>query len=373
MEVPSPAAGKVARSRSRSATRCPRARCCCRWRPRPTAAGAGAARRAPPSRRRDADVRVQVVVLGGGPGGYTAAFRAADLGLSVALVDRDEQLGGVCLNVGCIPSKALLHVGAGDRRGGRAGRGGHRVRRAGGRRRQAARVEGRRRRPAHRRPRSRWPSSARSRSCAARGAFTGPNTLAVGDTDRRVRALHHRRGLRARRGCRSCPTTRGSWTRRARSSWRRSPSGCWSSAAGSSAWRWPRSTTRSAPRSPWSRCSTSSSRAPTRTWSAAGEAHQGALRGDPPADRRRVGRGGGRRAGRQVRRARRRRSTASSSPSAGGPTAREIGADAAGVDGRRARLHPVRPADAHERPAHLLDRRRRAASRCWPTRRRTRP
>jgi dihydrolipoamide dehydrogenase len=58
----------------------------------------------------DADIRVQVVVLGSGPGGYTAAFRAADLGLSVALVERYERLGGVCLNVGCIPSKALLHV-----------------------------------------------------------------------------------------------------------------------------------------------------------------------------------------------------------------------------------------------------------------------
>src|SRR4051812_46001575 len=58
----------------------------------------------------DADVTVQVAVLGGGPGGYTAAFRAADLGLTVALIDRGEQLGGVCLNVGCIPSKALLHV-----------------------------------------------------------------------------------------------------------------------------------------------------------------------------------------------------------------------------------------------------------------------
>ena len=58
----------------------------------------------------DADVKVQVAVLGGGPGGYTAAFRAADLGLTVALIDRGEQLGGVCLNVGCIPSKALLHV-----------------------------------------------------------------------------------------------------------------------------------------------------------------------------------------------------------------------------------------------------------------------
>src|SRR5512135_2678694 len=51
-----------------------------------------------------------LVVLGAGPGGYTAAFRAADLGLSVALVERNPTLGGVCLNVGCIPSKALLHA-----------------------------------------------------------------------------------------------------------------------------------------------------------------------------------------------------------------------------------------------------------------------
>jgi dihydrolipoamide dehydrogenase len=65
---------------------------------------------APSTEVPDADVKVQVAVLGGGPGGYTAAFRAADLGLSVALIDRGEQLGGVCLNVGCIPSKALLHV-----------------------------------------------------------------------------------------------------------------------------------------------------------------------------------------------------------------------------------------------------------------------
>lgn len=53
-----------------------------------------------------------LVVIRGGPGGYSAAFRAADLGMSVALVERRETLGGVCLNVGCIPSKALLHVAA---------------------------------------------------------------------------------------------------------------------------------------------------------------------------------------------------------------------------------------------------------------------
>ena len=56
------------------------------------------------------DVHGEVVVLGAGPGGYTAAFRAADLGKRVVLIERWPQLGGVCLNVGCIPSKALLHA-----------------------------------------------------------------------------------------------------------------------------------------------------------------------------------------------------------------------------------------------------------------------
>ncbi len=57
-----------------------------------------------------ADVECDVVVLGSGPGGYSAAFRAADLGLATVLVERYPVLGGVCLNVGCIPSKALLHA-----------------------------------------------------------------------------------------------------------------------------------------------------------------------------------------------------------------------------------------------------------------------
>ena len=56
------------------------------------------------------DMQAQVVVLGSGPGGYTAAFRAADLGLDVIMIERYESIGGVCLNVGCIPSKALLHT-----------------------------------------------------------------------------------------------------------------------------------------------------------------------------------------------------------------------------------------------------------------------
>jgi len=56
------------------------------------------------------DIHAEVVVLGAGPGGYTAAFRAADLGKQVVLIEKESALGGVCLNVGCIPSKALLHV-----------------------------------------------------------------------------------------------------------------------------------------------------------------------------------------------------------------------------------------------------------------------
>ena len=61
----------------------------------------------------DGEIHADVLVLGAGPGGYTAAFRAADLGKRVVLVERYASLGGVCLNVGCIPSKALLHVANG--------------------------------------------------------------------------------------------------------------------------------------------------------------------------------------------------------------------------------------------------------------------
>ncbi len=58
----------------------------------------------------ESDLHAQVIVLGSGPGGYTAAFRAADLGLNVIMIEKHETIGGVCLNVGCIPSKALLHT-----------------------------------------------------------------------------------------------------------------------------------------------------------------------------------------------------------------------------------------------------------------------
>lgn len=78
----------------------------------PAASGGQAAGPAPAAAASEApaDADCDVVVIGAGPGGYTAAFRAADLGLKTMLVERYETLGGVCLNVGCIPSKALLHA-----------------------------------------------------------------------------------------------------------------------------------------------------------------------------------------------------------------------------------------------------------------------
>ena len=65
---------------------------------------------AAPAPAGDSDLHAEVVVLGSGPGGYTAAFRAADLGKKVILIEKYDSIGGVCLNVGCIPSKALLHT-----------------------------------------------------------------------------------------------------------------------------------------------------------------------------------------------------------------------------------------------------------------------
>jgi len=73
--------------------------------PKPTSAPAG-------TYKGKVDVECEMLVLGAGPGGYSAAFRAADLGMKTVLVERYAALGGVCLNVGCIPSKALLHVAA---------------------------------------------------------------------------------------------------------------------------------------------------------------------------------------------------------------------------------------------------------------------
>lgn len=78
----------------------------------PLAAAAPGHGPAPASWSGRADIECRMLVLGSGPGGYSAAFRAADLGMTTVLVERYPALGGVCLNVGCIPSKALLHVAA---------------------------------------------------------------------------------------------------------------------------------------------------------------------------------------------------------------------------------------------------------------------
>ena len=263
MEVPSPAAGKVTDITVAVGDKVAEGSVLLSARGRRRAGGGQAGhRRARPRRSRsrrtraakpsggppsDADVSVQVAVLGGGPGGYTAAFRAADLGLSVALIDRGEQLGGVCLNVGCIPSKALLHVAKVMTEAAELGEAGitfeapkidvDKVREfkngvvgrlTGGleslakQRKVAGRARRRRVHRARTRSRSATPSSASSTASSPRA--------------------------RRRRRCRSCPRTTGSSTPRAR--WRStaSRSGCWSSAAASSASRWRRSTTRSAPR-----------------------------------------------------------------------------------------------------------------------------
>ncbi len=99
------AGSAVAAKQETSAAKAPAARA-----PAPAAPKTPAATPASPATAIKADIHAEVVVLGAGPGGYTAAFRAADLGKQVVLIERYPTLGGVCLNVGCIPSKALLHV-----------------------------------------------------------------------------------------------------------------------------------------------------------------------------------------------------------------------------------------------------------------------
>src|SRR5882672_6083332 len=116
MEIPSPGAGVVKELRIKVGDKVSQgspilvlesAQAPAQAVPKTTAAPAAA-----PSPSTSADLECDIVVLGAGPGGYSAAFRAADLGLKTVLVERYPTLGGVCLNVGCIPSKALLHTAA---------------------------------------------------------------------------------------------------------------------------------------------------------------------------------------------------------------------------------------------------------------------
>jgi dihydrolipoamide dehydrogenase len=117
MEVPSPTTGIVAEVKVKTGDRVSQGDLILKLQTAEARTGAvavgssptpGTAAKPPVAAR--GDHHAEVLVLGGGPGGYTAAFRAADLGKKVVIVDRWPTLGGVCLNVGCIPSKALLHA-----------------------------------------------------------------------------------------------------------------------------------------------------------------------------------------------------------------------------------------------------------------------
>ncbi|HMR30302.1 MAG TPA: FAD-dependent oxidoreductase, partial [Geminicoccus sp.] len=114
MDVPCPQAGKVAEVKVKVGDRVSEGSLILLLEgaaaAKPAPAAAAPAPAAAPAAATKADLHAEVLVLGSGPGGYTAAFRAADLGKKVVLVERWPTLGGVCLNVGCIPSKALLHA-----------------------------------------------------------------------------------------------------------------------------------------------------------------------------------------------------------------------------------------------------------------------
>jgi dihydrolipoamide dehydrogenase len=114
MEIPSPRAGKIVAVKVKEGDKVSEGSVILTLEAEGATAAPAPAAAAPASAPRQAsaagDLHAEVVVLGSGPGGYTAAFRAADLGKKVVLVEKDPTLGGVCLNVGCIPSKALLHA-----------------------------------------------------------------------------------------------------------------------------------------------------------------------------------------------------------------------------------------------------------------------
>ena len=119
MEIPSPAAGKVAQLKLKVGDKVSKGSLILLLEGEAKAEAPAQPPKAPeaskpasPTPSTGADIECDVVVLGAGPGGYSAAFRAADLGMRTVLVERYSTLGGVCLNVGCIPSKALLHTAA---------------------------------------------------------------------------------------------------------------------------------------------------------------------------------------------------------------------------------------------------------------------
>ena len=246
----------------------------------PAAAPAPPRRRRPPPQRPPrprhrgraayaggADLECDLLVLGAGPGGYSAAFRAADLGLKMVLVERYATLGGVCLNVGCIPTKALLHVAAVMDEVKHFADLGVSFAAPHGRPRQAAGAQEQGGRQAHRRP-GRDGQDAQGDGGARLRRASSTRTMCGGRDHRRRRRTRPARRrpsasssassppARRRCGCPSCRTTRASSIPPARWNCASARSACWSSAAASSAWRWARSTPRWARGSTWSRCST---------------------------------------------------------------------------------------------------------------------
>jgi dihydrolipoamide dehydrogenase len=270
MEVPAPKAGKVLKVLIREGDKVAEGTPILEL--EPAEAGAGRETAAPASEPEQApalaegkpspaaateapsDADCDLVVIGAGPGGYNAAFRAADLGLKVILVERYPVLGGVCLNVGCIPSKALLHVShiieAAEQftdhgvafgkpkieldklrdwkdsvvqklTGGLAGMAKQR------------KVK----------PLPAWRASAGPTRSPWRAAMENGRSASGKPLSLPAPARSPHRGW--------IWTIRGSWIQPVRWNCTISPSACWWSAAASSAWKWPRSMPRSVRRSPW--------------------------------------------------------------------------------------------------------------------------
>ena len=154
---------------------------------------------------------IQVAVLGAGPGGYAAAFYAADLGMQVALIDEEKNPGGVCLYRGCIPSKALLHVAKVIDEAQARGQLGRQLRRALNRRRQTSLLQAGRRRQADGRRRQRGETAEGEVHPGARHA-DGPDVAQGGRRGRRrdrtaVRASDSRNRVHLRRASRRSRST----------------------------------------------------------------------------------------------------------------------------------------------------------------------
>ena len=377
--------GRRAREAARPPPRPPRSGAGCRLRPQPRRR----ARRPLPRRNRRSRssptcrtiAKPSCWCWAPGPGGYTAAFRAADLGLKVTLVERWPMLGGVCLNVGCIPSKALLHAAkvideVGEMRAHGVEFGAPKidlpkllewknsvVKKAG--RRPVGAGEAAQGRSGHGRRQVRQP------------ACHGSHGRGWQDRRRSASSNASSRPAPSPSNYRSSPTIRASSIPPARWSWAACRSACWSSAAASSAWKWPRCMPR------WARSFRWSSSPPQLMpgadpdlVQAAGEAPQGALRADPAEHQGHGLHGEAGRPGGGVRRRQWQTHGYLRSRAGGRGPQRQRQAHRSrdrGHRGQRPGHHSRRQADAHQPAACVRHRRSRARARCSRTRPCTRP